>query len=326
MAVFGIRFDFRNPPIGGTTMTERYRAALDMVEWADWHGFVTATISEHHGADDGYLPSPLPMAAAIAARTKSIRINIAAIVAPFHDPLRLAEDAAVVDLISGGRLDLVIANGYVGSEFAMFDQPQAERAARTTEAVRTLRQAWTGEPFEYRGRTVRVTPRPHQHPGPPILLGGSSEPAARRAARIADGFLPSSPGLWPSYRDEMLRLGRPDPGEHFGGDTSFFHLASDVEEGWAAIAPYAMHEMNAYGKWMAEAGVGAVGGYHEVTDSESLRQTGQYRVLTPDKLVSDLKEQGPAGFAIFHPMMGGIPPDLAWQSLRLFEREVLPRL
>jgi alkanesulfonate monooxygenase SsuD/methylene tetrahydromethanopterin reductase-like flavin-dependent oxidoreductase (luciferase family) len=326
MALFGIRFDFRNPPIAGTTMTERYRAALDMVEWADGHEFVIAVLSEHHGADDGYLPSPLTMAAAMAARTESIRIEIAAIVASFHDPLRLAEDAAVVDLISGGRLDLVVANGYVGTEFAMFDRPQSERATRLTEAVRTMRQAWTGEPFEFRGRTVRVTPTPHQDGGPHILLGGSSEPAARRAARIGDGFLPSSPELWASYREEMLRLGKPDPGPYFGADTSFFHLASDVEQGWAAIAPYALHEMNAYGRWMTEAGVGAIGGYHEVGDSNSLRETGQYRVLRPDDLVADLKEKGPAGFAMFHPMMGGIPPDLAWQSLRLFEREVLPRL
>jgi alkanesulfonate monooxygenase SsuD/methylene tetrahydromethanopterin reductase-like flavin-dependent oxidoreductase (luciferase family) len=326
MPLFGIRFDFRNPPIGGTTMTERYRAALDMVEWADEHGFVMAILSEHHGAEDGYLPSPLIMAAAVAARTKTIRIEIAAIVASFHDPLRLAEDAAVVDLISGGRLDLVVANGYVGREFTMFDRPQSERAVRVKEAVQTLREAWTGEPFEYRGRTVRVTPKPHQDGGPQLLLGGSSEPAARRAARIGDGFVPSSPDLWSSYRDEMLRLGKADPGPYLGGDTSFFHLASDVEQGWAAIAPYAMHEMNAYGNWMAEAGVGAIGGYHEVSDSDSLRKTGQYRVLTPDDLVADLKEKGPAGFAMFHPMMGGIPPKLAWESLRLFEREVLPRL
>src|SRR5690606_13121674 len=131
MALFGIRFDFRNPPIAGTTMTERYEAALDMVEWADRMGFISAVLSEHHGCEDGYLPAPLPMAAAFAARTKQIRINIAALVASFHDPIRLAEDIAVVDCISGGRLDVVVTNGYVDSEFAMFDRSLSERPQRT---------------------------------------------------------------------------------------------------------------------------------------------------------------------------------------------------
>lgn len=326
MALFGIRFDFRNPKVANTTMAERYAAALDMIEWADGHGFLLAILSEHHGSDDGYLPSPLPMAAAMAARSRNIRIQIAAMVAALHDPLRLAEDLAVVDLISGGRLDLVITNGYVASEFAMFDRSLSERVKRTTELVGVLRDAWTGEPFEYGGRAVRVTPAPHQEGGPKIAMGGSTEPAARRAARLGDGFMPSTPELWEFYRDEHAKLGHPDPGPYLGGDTSFFHLATDADAGWEAIAPYAMHEVNAYGEWMAEAGTSDTGGYKPVADADALRETGQYRVITPDEMVADLKEQGPFGFALFHPMMGGIPPALAWASLRLFETDVLPRL
>src|SRR5579864_9052810 len=195
MALFGIRFDLRNPAFAGVPDVERYAAAIDMCEWADRLGFVSCILSEHHGADDGYLPSPLPLAAAIASRTRTIRINVAALVASFHDPLRLAEDIAIVDLISKGRVDIVVTNGYVASEFAMFDRPLSGRVARTTEVVRTLRDAWTGEPFEFRGRTVRITPRPAQSGGPPIAMGGSTEAAARRAARLGDGFLPSSPDL-----------------------------------------------------------------------------------------------------------------------------------
>src|SRR5204863_6714265 len=116
----GLRFDLRNPDIAGTTMAERYAAAIDMAEWADGLGFAIIVLSEHHGSADGYLPSPLTMAAAMAARTKQVRIQIAALIAPFHDPLRIAEDIAVVDLVSNGRLDVVIANGYVPGEFDMF--------------------------------------------------------------------------------------------------------------------------------------------------------------------------------------------------------------
>ncbi len=324
--MFGLRFDFRNPSFAGTTMAERYRAALDMAEWADRLGAVALILSEHHGSDDGYLPSPLPLAAAVAARTANIRINLAALVASFHDPLRLAEDIAVVDLISEGRLDVTITNGYVSDEFTMFGQPIGGRAQRTTELVSVLRQAWTGEPFTYRGRTVTVSPRPFQDGGPKISLGGSTEPAARRAARIGDGFMPSTPAVWEFYRDEVIRLGRPDPGPHPGGSTDFVHLATDPDEGWERIAPHALHEVNAYGEWMATAGLGDSGGYVGVADAEALRATGQYRVLTPDQMVSELSEQGPFAFVAFHPLMGGIPPELAWDSLHLFEHEVLPRL
>jgi alkanesulfonate monooxygenase SsuD/methylene tetrahydromethanopterin reductase-like flavin-dependent oxidoreductase (luciferase family) len=168
-----------------------------------------------------------------------------------------------------------------------------------------------------------VTPTPAQPGGPKITIGGSSEPAARRAARIGDGFMASSPALWDSYRDELQKLGKDDPGPHPGGSTAFVHLARDPEAGWRTIAPYAMHEVNAYGTWMVEGGV-TMGGYKPVADEETLRATGQYRVITPDQMVSELKAQGPFSFAALHPLMGGIPPALAWESLRLFEHEVLP--
>jgi alkanesulfonate monooxygenase SsuD/methylene tetrahydromethanopterin reductase-like flavin-dependent oxidoreductase (luciferase family) len=181
MAMFAIRFDMRNPEIGGVSMAERYAAALDMAEWADRLGGLYWGLSEHHASADGYLPSPLPLAAAAAARTTKIRIAINAIPAPFHDPLRLAEDIAVVDQLSQGRLDIALVGGYVLDEFAMFGVEPSERPKRMTELVTTLKQAWSGEPFEYRGRTVRVTPTPFQPGGPKLTLGGSSEGAARRA-------------------------------------------------------------------------------------------------------------------------------------------------
>jgi alkanesulfonate monooxygenase SsuD/methylene tetrahydromethanopterin reductase-like flavin-dependent oxidoreductase (luciferase family) len=238
--------------------------------------------------------------------------------------LRLAEDAAVVDLVSQGRLELVIANGYVADEFAMFGVPMGERASRTTEVVRTLQQAWTGEPFEHRGRTVQVTPRPFRERGPGLSLGGSSEAAARRAARLGVGFQPSTSAVWDAYRTERVARSGSDPGDYLGGDTSFTFVAQDVDAGWEAIAPYAMHEANAYGAWAAEAGIAT--GYRTAGSADELRATGQYRVVTPGELVAELTAGGPFAIAIVHPLMGGIPPELGWESLRLLEHEVLPRL
>src|SRR5436190_22881285 len=111
--LFGLRFDFRNPAFAGTTHAERYAAALDMAEWADRLGCVSIAVSEHHGSPDGYLPSPLTMLGAMVARTINVRFMVAALIAPVYDPLRLAEDLIVLDNLSRGRVDVVIAGGYV---------------------------------------------------------------------------------------------------------------------------------------------------------------------------------------------------------------------
>jgi alkanesulfonate monooxygenase SsuD/methylene tetrahydromethanopterin reductase-like flavin-dependent oxidoreductase (luciferase family) len=319
--LFGLRFDFRNPAFAGTTFGERYAAALEMAEWADRLGCVSIAVSEHHGSPDGYLPSPLPMIAAMAARTTNVRFMVAALVAPFYDPLRLAEDLVVLDHLSTGRVDLIVAGGYVREEFAMYGVPMRERGQRVTETVATLRAAFTGEPFEFRGRTVQVTPPPYRPSGPAIMLGGSSEPAARRAARIADGFIPSVPEVWDFYRDEVQQLGRPDPGPSPVGGNRTIALAEDAEEGWEQMAPYFLHETNAYGAWQAQDDIASP--YRTVDDIDELKARGQYCVLTPDELVAELKA-APFPFALFHPLCGGMPPDLAWTSLRLFEHDVLP--
>jgi alkanesulfonate monooxygenase SsuD/methylene tetrahydromethanopterin reductase-like flavin-dependent oxidoreductase (luciferase family) len=318
---FGLRFDFRNPAFAGTSMAHRYAAAIDMAEWADRLQCVSIGVSEHHGSDDGYLPSPVPVLAAMAARTSNVRFTIAALIAPFHDPLRLAEDLAVLDNLTKGRLDVIVAGGYVHEEFEMFGVRMSERPTYVTELVSVLRAAFTGEPFEFRGRTVRITPSPHQPGGPKVSLGGSSEPAARRAARLGLGFVPSLPEVWDFYRDEMIKRGDTDPGPHPGGGTRVVALAVDAEKGWDEHAPYFLHETNAYGVWQAQDDIASP--YRTVRDADALRKTGQYRVLTPDEFVAEMKE-APSPFAMFHPMCGGTPPELAWQSLRLFEHEVLP--
>jgi alkanesulfonate monooxygenase SsuD/methylene tetrahydromethanopterin reductase-like flavin-dependent oxidoreductase (luciferase family) len=261
------------------------------------------------------------MVAAMAARTSNVRFMIAALIVPLHDPLRLAEDLVVADNLSNGRLDVVVAAGYVRREFDMFGVPMKERVRRVTDAVRVLKAAFAGEPFEYRGRTVRITPPPSRPGGPFVALGGSSEGAARRAARIADAFLPSEPKFWEFYRDELLTLGKPDPGPCLIPENTVVALEEDAEKGWEKMSPFFLHENNAYGAWQAEND--APSPYHTVAGVDALRAGGRYRVLTPKQMI---EEQKAAAFPIvlLHPMCGGIPPDLAWESLRLFERDVLP--
>jgi alkanesulfonate monooxygenase SsuD/methylene tetrahydromethanopterin reductase-like flavin-dependent oxidoreductase (luciferase family) len=318
---FGLRFDFRNPASAETSMAERYAAALDMVEWADRLGAVTVAVSEHHGSDDGYLPSPLPMIAAMAARTQRVRFIVAALIAPFHDPLRLAEDLVVLDNLSGGRVDVILGAGYVASEFEMFGVPSSERGERLEETVETLRQAFTGQPFDFRGRTVHITPPPARPGGPGLILGGSSAVAARRAARLGVGFIPTGAEVWPAYCDEVIRLGGDDPGACPVADTTTVALVADVEQGWERLGPFLLHESNAYGAWQAASGVASP--YRTMSGLDELRASGRYRLVTPEEFIDEMRA-APFPFQNFHPMCGGIPPELAWESLRLFEDAVLP--
>ncbi|MEU6658836.1 LLM class flavin-dependent oxidoreductase [Streptomyces sp. NPDC046821] len=318
MSTYALRFDFRNPPIGGVSMADRYAAALDMAEWADERGFQRVILSEHHGMADGFISSPLTMAAAITARTEHLDVQVAAMVSATHNPVRLAEDIAAVDLISKGRISVVLANGYVERELAMFGETLSNRVKRTKDMVAFLRLAWTGEEFEWEGRAFRVTPAPYTPGGPKIVLGGASEPASRRAARLGDDFLPSTPDCWEFYRDESIKIGKPDPGPYFGGDVSFFHVTSDPERDWQRIRPHVLHEATEYGLY------GTVAGHPTTPDPDQLRAAGMYSVLTPADLTKRLTDQGERAWLNFHPMMGGIPPQLAWESLELFDREVLP--
>lgn len=313
-----LRFDMRAPAFGAPAQ-ELYAAAVDMAEYADRNGFFGISISEHHGVDDGYLPSSITLAAAMAARTRQIRLILSAIVVPLHETLHLAEQMAVLDLLSGGRSVLVAAGGYVQSEFDMFGKDLKKRAAAVEETIRTLRAAWTGEPFEYQGRTVRVTPKPAQA-HLPILLGGSVPAAAKRAGRLADGFVTHIPELYQIYADEARANGK-QPLPFSPTAAGCVYVSEDPAAAWDEVGPYFMHEMNAYGAWSAAAGTNAL--HSTVNSLEELKASGGYAVVTPDECVELLKKYNNL---LLHPLVGGCPPELGWRSLKLFVEKVLPRV
>jgi len=161
----GYQLDFRNPPGSPLSFRDLYRESLAQAEAAEQLGFDSIWLTEHHFTDDGYLPALMPAAAAIAARTTRVSIGTYVLLAPFYHPLRLAEDAAFVDVVSGGRLRLGIGLGYRAEEFEGFGVPRAQRLGRTLETIEILKLAWSGERFSFDGRyfkfrDVRVLPRP----------------------------------------------------------------------------------------------------------------------------------------------------------------------
>jgi probable F420-dependent oxidoreductase len=181
------------------SFAQEYAETLELVRLAEQVGFDSAWVSEHHGSSDGYLPSLLPMLAAFAAVTERIELGTGVVLTPLHDPLRLAEDAAVVDQLSAGRLLLGLGNGSREEEFRMFGLTTSERGLRTEETIEVLRRAWSGRRFSFAGGTLRydrvkVTPPPARTDGPPILLGGYARRAVERAGRLGDGYITDETG------------------------------------------------------------------------------------------------------------------------------------
>jgi alkanesulfonate monooxygenase SsuD/methylene tetrahydromethanopterin reductase-like flavin-dependent oxidoreductase (luciferase family) len=314
-----MRFDLRAPEFGAPA-AELYRSALEMVEWADLHGFHHVRVSEHHGSSDGYCPAPLPVLAAFAARTQAVRLRVSALIVPLHDPVRLAEDLAVIDVMSCGRTEMVVAAGYRRSEFDLLGVDFAGRGVLLDDGIRVLRQAWTGEPFDWHGRRVQVRPVPVQPGGPPVFVGGSSRAAARRAARLGDGFLPTDPALYALYRQECQAIDR-DPGPAPGPSGPFFlYVADDPDAARSRLEPHLRHEIDSYAGWTA-ATDDDLGGPRPVWTAG-----GQYVVVTPDEAVVLLRSLGPSGSLVLHPLVGGLDPEVAWAGLELLVGKVLPRL
>jgi len=320
-ALAGLRFDLRVPAFARTTHARQYAACLDMCAFADAHGFDVVALSEHHGVDDGFMSSPVTLAAAIAARTARLGINVAAVLVPLHDPIRLAEQLATAALVAGGRLSLVAGMGYRPEEFAMAGVDRAARARLFEEYVGVLRQAWTGEPFGWRGRTVRVTPAPAVPP--PILVGGSTAAAARRAARLRCGFFPAigDPALERVYRAACAADGFDAGFVVLPGGPGFVHVTRDPEADWRRIAPHALWDAQTYAAWQPPGQRSAV--HVAASTADDLGRSGVYHVVTPEECVALAAEHGRV---LLHPLMGGLEPELGWASLRLFVDEVLPRI
>ena len=223
MATFGILHDFRQALPHTCGYPEYYAECLDEVVAAERLGFDTVWLSEHHRTPDGMPPSPLVLAAAIAARTTTIRIGTSILVLPLHHPLRVAEDAAAVDLLSGGRLVLGVGQGYREREFAAFGVDRRRRGALLEEKLAIVRQGLAGA----------VTPGPQRTV--PVYVGGVTEAGLRRAARLGDGVIVycGTPADLLARRELLDGIAPDTPLVA----TTIMHVAEDADEAWAQAAP-----------------------------------------------------------------------------------------
>jgi alkanesulfonate monooxygenase SsuD/methylene tetrahydromethanopterin reductase-like flavin-dependent oxidoreductase (luciferase family) len=317
-----LHHDLRAPAFG-TPRVRLYAEALAMCAWAESKGCPRVVLSEHHGVDDGYLPSPFVFGAAVAARTTTMRIMVSALVLTLHDPFAVAEDVAVLDTVSDGRVELTVVPGYVAEEFAMFDVPFADRGARFEAKLRALTEALAGGPATFGDRTVTVTPPPVQRPRPFLIVGGG---APKRAALLGDAFLPAvpDPALAEAYVAECRRLGKGDGILLWPSGPMWVFVTEDPERSWADLGPHALHEANGYGRWAAA--VPGSSPFRPATSVADLAESAQFAVVTPDECVALARGLDPRSALQLKPLVGGLDPDLGWRSLELFVDRVLPAL
>ena len=322
-----MRFDLRVPPFADTTYATQYQAALEMVDWAEDIGVSNITLSEHHGDIAGFMSAPLTVAGAVLARTKRVTVTVSAALVPLHDPVRLAEQMATIDCMAPGRLSVVLGAGYRKLEFEMAGIDRAQRGKLVEECYEVCRAAWKGEPFTWRGRTVLVTPVPSSPEGPHLAIGGKTEIAARRAARLDAPFSPATAdrGLSELYRSECIRLGYEPRLEGMGVKpmlAGFVMISDDPEATWAEISQYAFYDAETYASWQEDS-ARSDWVVPQLQTADDLRTSGRYVVVTPQQCIEQVNRDG--GIT-FHPLMGGISPQLAWKSLHLFESAVLPHV
>jgi alkanesulfonate monooxygenase SsuD/methylene tetrahydromethanopterin reductase-like flavin-dependent oxidoreductase (luciferase family) len=303
----------------------QYRCALELAELADRGGFSIVNVEEHHDAAIGWLPSPLIMAAMIVARTQRVTVRACALLVNLYDPIRLAEDIAILDVASQGRFVFVIGQGYRPSEYHALDRDWDRRGELIEHTIETLLTAWRGEPFEYRGRRIHVSPRPWSRPHPPFYYGGMSKVAVRRAARLGLPYFPPQPmpELEALYAAECKAHGR-DPVIERHDDMSLLFVDEDPERAWQELGPFLLREADEYAQWAR----GGVERHYEANTSsiDELRARRVYEILTPEQCLERARGARGVYRPILHPLAGGIPPERARRCVELYVERVLARL
>ncbi|MET7770879.1 LLM class flavin-dependent oxidoreductase [Nocardia sp. NPDC005366] len=242
----GIYFDLRNPPQWRGDWSRLYGFTLEMCEEAERLGADSVWFSEHHFFEDGYLPQPLTMAAAAATRTRRVRVGTAVVIAPLRRAVQLAEEAAIVDLISNGRLELGVGAGYRPVEFEAFDADMEQRYRTTDAMVGRLRELWSGG---------KVLPPPAQD-RMPIWLGYGGPQGARRAGRMGEGLLSVDRELVEPYLAGLAQGGHPAEAARMAGSLPVF-TTDDPERDWATVSRHHAYQWDSYRRYMTEGSAAA---------------------------------------------------------------------
>lgn len=329
---FGYLYDFRNPQQWWRPWSHLYGETLDLVAWTETVGFDGAWVPEHHGADDGYLPAPNVILAAMAARTSTIRLGAAIAIAPLYDPVRFAEECAVLDILAEGRLETGVAIGYRGREYAMFGQRLEQRGRRFDEFLQIVRALWAGETVNFSGAhynvsRARITPPPPRGTLP-LYLGGFTPRALDRVAEYGDGYL-GTEECFPAYRDALRRKGKDPDTATIRIPGLYVTVAEDPERAMHELAPHYHHVYRTYAAWMAEdTAIGLNSARRAPMDLDTFTRSGILQILTPEQAVGYFRQLRDR-VAVEHFSMTrppGLPAERFVEYAQLFADRVIPAL
>lgn len=317
----GLYFDIRNPPDWRQDWQRLYGFTLEICEEADRLGIGSLWFSEHHLFSDGYLNQPLTFAAAVAARTRRARIGTAVLVAPIRAAAQIAEDAALVDLISGGRLDLGLGTGYRKMEFDLFGESLIGRYDRTDARVRELRELWSSE-------TLRPPPVQDRIP---IWLGYQGPKGAHRAGMLGEGLLSANAALLEPYREGLAAGGHDPAAARMAGALSAF-VTDDPDRDWPVVSKHVSWQADSYRTHMVE-GTDRPG--PEPVDPERIRKkgltTGFHGLLvdTPDTVAAQVRAATaglPVETVFFWVSIAGMPEQMVMRHMQTICNDLAPLL
>ena len=326
---FGYLYDFRNPPQWQRPWDRLYAEILDVIAWTEEAGFEGAWVPEHHLAGDGYIPSPLVALAAIAARTRRLKLGAGIALAPLYHPTRFAEDCAVLDILSGGRVEMGLAIGYRRRETAAFGVDFSRRGRIFDEWLRVVTDLWAGETVDFEGqhfqlKGARVMPPPLRG-RIPLYIGGFADKSVERVIRYGDGYI-GNDDTCVAYVDRLRELGR-DPADARVRITGLMTVvAHDPEKALEELAPYFHHVNNSYGEWFFEdKALGLEKGFSPMS-LDAFKASGTLQVMTPDAAI-DMFEGLRQRLPLDHYMMmmpPGLPAERFVHYAEIFAKEVMP--
>lgn len=330
----GLMYEFANPPQWQRDQSALFKTQLDQIVWAESIGIDSIWLTEHHFWEDGYLPSPLTLAAAIAARTSRVRIGTSVLLPMLYHPVRLAEDAAVIDAISGGRLELGTGLGWAGAEYDTYGVDAKTRVSRLRETIDILKLAWSDDTLQFKGKhfdvgPINVTPKPVQKPHPPLWGGATTPQGGARVGRWGLPLLWMEPPVVEGYLQGRQEVGLPTgPDDYKVGGFMWLFVCDDPEAVWPRIKPFVHYQMARYSQpHNPEFKVIENPDYLEPKTPGELRERTDYYVLSPDEAIAELKRRAqdiPLHNVHCYANIPGLPEDLANRHVELLATVVAP--
>lgn len=328
----GLLYDFSNPPEWKRPVEDVYRQQLEQIRWAEQIGIENVWFTEHHFWEDGYLPSPVIAATAAAASTSRMRIGTSVLLGPLYEPIRLAEDLAVLDAVSGGRLEVGIGLGWAPLDYETYGVDPSRRVGRLKETIEVLRLAWTTDDFTFHGQhfalgPVTVTPRPAQRPHPRLWGGASRPEAGRRLGRWGLSLLWMDPPVVDAYLAGRQEVGLPNDNVEVGGFL-FMFVCDDPDRDWERIRPHLHYHRARY----SAAGRNVTESFPlDDLDRHEMRRRFNHMVLSPHEAIAELEARARAipcrlNNVHFFASLPGLDRDLSDRHVELLATVVGPAL